>query len=142
MTHVLVVHHDPDMADQESDWLRQAGFSVGECAGPQHGPCPVLHDLPCPAVDEADVLVYDVWSTGDTESEQELIERLREIHPEIPIVLTAPGLEFDWVQTAGLHAVVPLIGTPSAARLKAAVELALESVGKREPADKREALFA
>ena len=21
MTHVLVVHHDPDMADQESDWL-------------------------------------------------------------------------------------------------------------------------
>ena len=43
MTHVLVVHHDLDMADQESDWLRHAGFSVEQCAGPQYGPCPVLH---------------------------------------------------------------------------------------------------
>lgn len=132
MTHVLVVHHDLDMADQESDWLRQAGFTVSECAGPQYGACPILHDLPCSAVDGADVLVYDVWASGDTESEQDLIERLRELHPDTPIVLTAPGLEFDWVKTSGLHAVVPLIGAPSAARLTAAVETALRSVGKRD----------
>lgn len=132
MTHVLVVHHDLDMADQESDWLRQAGFTVTECAGPQYGACPVLRGEYCEAVAGADVLVYDVWASGDTESEQDLIERLRELHPDTPIVLTAPGLEFDWVQTSGLHAVVPLIGAPSAARLTAAVETALRSVGKRD----------
>jgi DNA-binding NtrC family response regulator len=133
MTHVVVVHHDPDMADQESDWLRQAGFSVSECAGPTHGPCPILHDLPCPAVEGADVLVYDVWASGDAASERMLIERLRELHPDIPIVLTAPGLEFDWVETAGLHAVVPLSGAPSAATLREAVDRALVSVGRSEP---------
>ena len=133
MTHVVVVHHDPDMADQETDWLRQSGYSVSECAGPTHGPCPILHDLPCPAVEEADVLVYDVWSTGDTASERMLIERLRELHPGIPIVLTAPGLEFDWVQSSGMHAVVELSGAPSAATLREAVERALASVGRNEP---------
>lgn len=130
MTHVLVVHHDLDMADQESDWLRRAGFSVEQCAGPQYGPCPVLHNSSCPAVDSADVLVYDVWSTGDSESERDLIELLRELHPDTPIVLTSPGLEFDWVQETGLHAVVPLIGVPSAARLVAAIHEAMESVGR------------
>jgi hypothetical protein len=130
MTHVLVVHHDPDMADQESDWLRQAGFTVGECSGPQHGPCPILSNLPCPAVENADVLVYDVWASGDTTSERELIESLRELHPDIPLVLTAPGMEFDWVETEGVHAVVPLVGAASAATLRDAVERALASVGR------------
>lgn len=133
MTHVLVVHHDPDMADQESDWLRQAGFTVEECAGPQYGPCPVLYNKPCAAVDAADVLVYDIWSTGDSDSEQDLIELLRELHPDTPIVLTSPGLEFNWVQETGQHAVVPLIGAPTAASLTGAVRQALESVNKATP---------
>jgi DNA-binding NtrC family response regulator len=130
MTHVLVVHHDPDMADQQADWLRAAGFTVSECAGPQHGTCPILHHLPCPAVEGADVMVYDVWASGDTESERELIERLREVHPEIPIVLTAPGMEFDWVETKGDHGVVTLEGAMSAALLRGSVNQALESVGR------------
>jgi DNA-binding NtrC family response regulator len=130
MTHVLVVHHDPDMADQETEWLRAAGFKVGECSGPQHGPCPILSNLPCPAVEEADVLVYDVWASGSSEIEKELIERLRELHPGIPIVLTAPGLEFDWVETKGAHGVIPLEGALSAVSLQAAVVQALESVGR------------
>jgi DNA-binding NtrC family response regulator len=132
MIHVVVVHHDPDMADVESDWLRRAGFSVEECAGPTFGPCPVLYDKPCPAVDQADVLVYDVWSAGDSESEQNLIELLRELHPQTPIVLTSPGLEFDWVQESGQHAVIPLLGAPSAASLVAAVHRALASVGRED----------
>ena len=130
MTHVVVVHHDLDMADQESEWLRHAGFSVEECAGPQHGPCPVEYGRHCPIVHRADVLVYDVWSSGDAESEQRLIEALRELHPEIPIVLTSPGLEFEWERTSGIHAVVPLDGVPSAAGLVEAVNRALASVGK------------
>ena len=128
MTHVVVVHPDADMADQESDWLRQAGYIVDECAGPTNGPCPVLNGQPCAAVEGADVLVYDMWAGGDTQSEQELIELLRELHPSIPIVLTGPGLEFDWVEIVGEHKVVPLVGTPSAARLTGAVEAALASV--------------
>lgn len=130
MTHVLIVHHDPDMADQQSDWLRQAGYDVEECAGPQYGACPVLRGEPCAAVDHTDVMVYDVWASGDTDSEKELIERLREVHPEIPIVLTAPGVEFDWVETDGIHGVVTLEGALNSAMLRKAVARALESVGK------------
>jgi len=132
MTHVVVVHHDLDMADQEGDWLRSAGFSVQECAGPQYGPCPVEYGRHCPMVHGADVLVYDVWSSGSSESERKLIETLRELHPEIPIVLTSPGIEFDWEDIAGVHAVVPLDGAPSAELLTAAVRRALASVGKSE----------
>jgi hypothetical protein len=118
------------MADQESDWLRAAGYKVTECAGPQYGACPVLRGEACFAVDHADVLVYDVWSTGDTETERVLIEQLRETHPGTPIVLTAPGLEFDWVEESGIHGVVTLEGAPSAALLRAAVMQALASAGK------------
>ena len=134
MTHVVVVHPDPDMADQESDWLRQAGYAVNECAGPSHGPCPILAGQPCPAVESAEVLVYDLWATGDTQSEQELIERLRELHPDTPIVLTGPGMAFDWVETRGRHNVFPVIGTPSAARLREAVMAALASIKPVSPA--------
>jgi DNA-binding NtrC family response regulator len=130
MTHVLVVHHDPDMADQQSDWLRAAGYVVEQCAGPQYGACPVLRGEPCDAVNHTDVMIYDVWASGDTESEKELIERLREVHPEIPIVLTAPGVEFDWVEEEGAHGVVALEGALSAAMLRKAVVKALESVGR------------
>lgn len=130
MTHVLVVHHDPDMADQQSDWLRAAGYVVEQCAGPQYGACPVLRGEPCYAAAHADVMVYDVWASGDTDSEKELIQRLREVHPEIPIVLTAPGVEFDWVETDGTHGVVALEGALSSAMLRQAVVKALESVGR------------
>lgn len=128
MTHVLVVHHDGDLADQEADSLRRAGYTVDQCAGPTFGPCPIVHGRPCPAVEAADVLVYDVWASGTSESGRELIEQLREQHPGIPVVLTAPGIELDWVETAGVHAVTPLVGAPTTARLQTAVEEALASV--------------
>jgi hypothetical protein len=128
MTRVLVVHHDPDMADQESEWLRRFGHDVVECSGPTYGPCPVLSNRPCAAVEDADVLVYDTWASGDSATERMLIERLRDLHPGIPIVLTSPGLEFDWVETSGAHNVVPLDGALSAARLADAVDRALSSV--------------
>lgn len=130
MTRVLVVHHDADMADQESDWLRAAGYVVEQCAGPQYGACPVLRGQPCYASSHADVMVYDVWASGDTDSEKELIQRLRDVHPQIPIVLTAPGVEFDWVETDGSHGVVALEGALSAAMLRQAIVRALESVGR------------
>ena len=47
------------------------------------------------------------------------------MHPEIPIVLTAPGMELDWVETDGEHKIVPLVGVPTAERIDAAIKEAL-----------------
>jgi len=125
MTKVLVVHHDIDLADQEVDSLRRLGYEPVECSGPAGFPCPVLRGEHCPQVHEADVLLSDVWSTTESGGGKALIEGLREMHPEIPIILTAPGMELDWVETEGVHKVIPLVGVPTAERLDAAIKEAL-----------------
>jgi len=125
MRRVLVVHHDIDMADQEADSLRREGFDVEQCSGPGAYNCPVMRGERCAAAERADVLVYDVWASGEAGGAQQLIEGLRELYPDVPVVLTAPGIELDWVQTAGVHRVVPLVGPPTGARLRAAIEEAL-----------------
>ncbi len=125
MTRVLVVHHDIDLGDQEVESLRRMGYEPIGCAGPAGSPCPVLRGEHCPDVHEADVLVYDVWSTTESGSGRTLIEGLREMHPEIPIVLTAQGMELDWVETEGIHKVIPLVGVPTAERLDEAIKEAL-----------------
>ncbi|MGZ3631760.1 MAG: hypothetical protein ACXWQ6_04180 [Candidatus Limnocylindrales bacterium] len=121
---VLVVHHDIDIADQETDELRRAGFEVEQCWGPQYTSCPVMRGEACLAAERADDLVYDVWSTGDTDGGRSLVEGLRELYPDKPVVLTAPGMELDWVETEGPHRVVPLVGVPTAKRLVGAIEAA------------------
>ena len=85
----------------------------------------MLRGEECPDVNNADVLVYDVWSTMESGSGRTLIEALRGIHRRIAIVLTAPGMEHDWVETEGVHKVVPLVGPATAARLDAAIKEAL-----------------
>ena len=40
----------------------------------------------------ADILVYDVWASGDAEGAKTLIENIRDLHPDAPVVLTPPGL--------------------------------------------------
>lgn len=127
MTTVLVVNHDLDIADQQADSLRRLGYGVLQCAGPIGAVCPVLRGLPCPIVDRADVLLYDVWATGEAGGSRQLIEQLRELHPEIPIVLAAPGMELSWVETQGIHRVTPLIGRAGGAELSAAIDAALGS---------------
>lgn len=140
MTRVLVVHHDIDVADIEVDELRRAGYEVDQCAGPiGSDACPVLHGEPCWQVDEADVLVYDMWASGD--GHKELIEDIRDIHPDKPVVVTSPGLVLDWVETAGKHGVTPVLGAPTRKDLVAAVEAAIAAgeaatshAAQREPA--------
>lgn len=121
MERVLVVHHDIDIADQEVDSLRRRGFLVEQCSGPQTHACPILRGEPCPAIERSDVLVYDVWSTGETDGGRRLIEGIRDLHPDVPVVLTAPGMELDWVETEGAHRVVPLVGVPTGQRLADAI---------------------
>ena len=125
MLRVLVVHHDIDLADQEADSLRRLGFEVTQCRGPGAYSCPVMRGEPCAAAARADVLVYDVWASGEAGGARQLIEGLRELYPNVPVVLTAPGIELDWVETSGAHRVVPLVGVPTGARLHAAIQEAL-----------------
>lgn len=125
MTRVLVVHHDLDMAGQEVDSLRRFGYEVTECAGPTRNVCPVLAGHPCDLAEVADVLVYDVWASGDADGSQKLIENIRDIHPDRPVVLTSPGLAFSWEESEGPHKVTELLGQPTGARLHEAIQRAL-----------------
>lgn len=132
MTRVLVVHHDIDVADIEVDELRRAGYEVDQCAGPiGGGSCPVLRAAPCWQVDWADVLVYDVWASGD--DGRELIEDLRDLYPDKPVVMTSGGMMLDWEEAEGPHRVTPLNGPPNGSLLAAAVEAALRTTLSRPP---------
>ncbi len=138
MTRALVVHHDIDMADIEVDDLQKAGYEVDQCAGPDGGGCPVMHGEPCWQVEKADVLVYDVFAAGD--GGRKLIEELRELHPDKPVVLTSGGLLLDWVETDGPHEVTPALGAPDQGVLAAAVEAAIHRHHEAKaaaPAEKR-----
>ena len=125
MTRVLVVHHDLDLAGQEVDSLRRFGYDVIDCSGPTKNRCPVLAGHPCDLAEKADVLVYDVWASGDADGSQKLIENIRDIHPDTPVVLTSQGLEQTWEESSGPHAVTTLTGQPTGARLHEAIQEAL-----------------
>jgi hypothetical protein len=125
MTRVLVVHHDLDLAGQEADSLRRYGYDVTECGGPTRNRCPVLAGRPCDLAERADVLVYDVWASGDAEGARTLIENIRDLHPDTPVVLTSQGLELEWEQETGTHSVTSLQGQPTGARLHEAIQGAI-----------------
>ena len=125
MTRVLVVHHDVDLSDAEVDSLRRRGYAVTQCLGPVGGRCPVLSGRTCALADDADVLVYDAWATGEPDGAERLIEGLRDLHPDVPVVLTATGIEPDWIELTGRHAVVPVVGQPTGDRLAEAIERAI-----------------
>jgi hypothetical protein len=125
MTRVLVVHHDLDLAGQEVDSLRRLGYDVTECGGPTRNVCPVLAGRACDLAERADVLVYDAWASGDAEGSRVLIENIRDIHPDTPVVLSSPGLALSWEADSGPHRVVTLVGQPTGARLHEAIQTAL-----------------
>ncbi len=92
MTRALVVHHDIDMADQEVESLRRFGYEVVQCSGPTANTCPVLNGGRCQLAADSDVMIYDAWADGDSDGSTHLIADLRRVHPEVPIVLTFPGI--------------------------------------------------
>ncbi len=125
MTRVLVVHHDLDLGGQEADSLRRFGYEVIECGGPTRNRCPVLAGRPCDLAARADVLVYDVWASGDAEGARTLIENIRDVHPQTPVILTSPGPALSWEEDLGPHRVTAFGGPPTGARLHAAIQDAL-----------------
>jgi hypothetical protein len=128
MTRALVVHHDIDLADQEVDSLRRLGYDVQQCSGPTANTCPILNGGRCHLAEEADVLVYDAWASGDIDGSTELIEGLRRVHPSVPIVLTFPGIGLANVDDSPAHGVVTLLGQPTGVRLDAAIRQAIASL--------------
>jgi hypothetical protein len=128
MTQVIVVHHNLDLAGQEADSLRRFGYDVIECGGPTRSHCPVLAGRPCDLVERADVLVYDIWASGDAEGARTLIENIRDLHPDTPVVLTSPGLELSWEEDSGPHRVTALLGQPTGARLHEAIQAAIAPI--------------
>jgi hypothetical protein len=127
MTRVIVVHHDLELAGQEADSLRRFGYDVTECGGPTRTQCPALAGRPCDIIERADVLVYDVWASGDAEGARALIGNIRDIHPDTPVVLTSPGLALSWEEVGGPHGVTALLGQPTGARLHQAIQTALDA---------------
>jgi len=129
MVRAVVVNHDPVLAARHAAALRQAGYEVELCGGPNQEPCPVLDTLPCPLVDRADVLVYDAWVAGSSDGGRQLVADLRETYVDLPVVLTSVDRRLDWVETEGPHRVTPLVGEPTAEELTAAVARALDDQG-------------
>jgi hypothetical protein len=125
MTRVLVVHHDVDLSDQEVDALKRRGYDVRQCLGPIGASCPILSGHACDLAADADVLVYDAFMTGEPDGARRLVEGMRELLPDLPIVLVANSFEPAWVETAGAHRVTPLVGLPTGDRLAAAIEAAI-----------------
>jgi hypothetical protein len=134
MTKVLVVNHDIYLADQEVDSLRRLGYEVEECSGPTWNTCPVLSGHECVLATGADVMVYDAWASGDPEGARELILGLRNMHPDVPIVLTVPGISLDWIEESGVHGVTQVLGQPTGARLHVAIQEALETKARQPDA--------
>jgi DNA-binding NtrC family response regulator len=134
MTRVLVVNHDIDLADLEVDSLRRRGYEVLECRGPIGAKCPILAGRPCGLAEWADVMVYDAWATGEPEGAVDLIGGLRQFHPDVPVVVTASGIEPDWIELTGPLAITPLVGAPNGDRLVAAIDRAVESAAEARAA--------
>ncbi len=131
MTRALVVHHDIDLADQEVESLRRFGYEVEQCSGPTANTCPVLNGGTCALAEASDVMIYDAWADGDIDGATQLISELRRVHPQVPIVLTFPGVGMSGFDDEPAHGVVPLLGQPTGARLHEAIQRAISEL---EPA--------
>ena len=124
MTRVLLVYHDPTVADAEADELRRAGYEVDRCAGPiGGGPCPVLSGDPCWQVEAADALLYDRWDA--MHGGMDLVDELRRLHGDKPLVVTSPAGH----HAAGNYAaqLSDLVVAPTRASLADAIERALSA---------------
>ncbi len=128
MTRVLVVHHDNDLADQEVDSLRRLGYAVTQCSGPTANTCPILNGGRCQLADDSDVMVYDAWASGDIDGSTQLIEGLRRVHPNVPIVLTFPGIGLADFEDEPARGIVTMLGQPTGANLHEAIGRAMAAL--------------
>lgn len=84
---VLIEHGDPVARDVLGTSLSERGYDVLMCAGPadEHD-CPLLRSEPCPAVEDADVVVTGLLGT---DRGRRIAQRIREDHPDHRMVVEA-----------------------------------------------------
>jgi hypothetical protein len=128
MTRLLVVHPNPLVAWDRAAALEHAGYEVEICGGPAHAGCPVIDDQACPLLDGADALIYDA-ALGSTGEMRLLVEHLRDMYADLPLVLIGAADASEWARVEGDQHVwhVPQVGT--VAELVAVVEEALTEQG-------------
>ncbi len=129
MVSAVVVNKSFAKAEHHAAVLRASGYLVELCGGPDHDDCPVLAGLPCRLADGADILIYDALVMADNDAVRQLVADVRDVYPDLPIVLTSAGPDLAWVETEGPLRVFPLAGEPSSDELRAAVEAALPDQG-------------
>ena len=67
---------------------RMSECEVAHCTGPRPGmPCPVLRGAPCQVIAGSDVLVASLGL--DTDLGRRILNGVRELHPEVPVVVLA-----------------------------------------------------
>jgi DNA-binding NtrC family response regulator len=128
MTRALLVERDPPVAERIAAALRLAGYDVTRCAGPSEVTCPIVGGSGCALVEHADVLVYDVADARTTVDGASLVEELREVYADHPVVLIGDGGQPRSVAADVLTAEsgITHLGTaPDVATLAFAVEDAL-----------------
>jgi hypothetical protein len=94
-TRVLI--EEPDGAEGFAYWhlLTDNGYSVQWCPGPQNRlgrRCPLVSCGQCELVERADVVVSSLGI--DNEPSRKVLEALREVHPETPVIVEASRREF------------------------------------------------
>lgn len=93
-TRVLVEHPDPTVRDILERTLGDRGYEVLTCGGPRAEEdgavsCPLLHQEHCPAIDGADLVTNGL--PLHRPATRMMLRRLRAQHPDLPVVLEAPG---------------------------------------------------
>ena len=133
METVVVVQADSETRERYAGWLRQAGYEVATCGGPEalDFACPVLKYCGCIDCEQSDAMVYDpcLVSQRAHPASERIIYRLREWYPDKPIILVdrgeiPPGL----TRMLGEDAGVTLLQDPEPESLASAVQVALRDV--------------
>ncbi len=126
MTRVLVVHHDISIADHEVASLQALGYEVDRCSGPDRRACPVLAGQPCLRAERADVLIYDLRSLLHERNDLDLVDQLRGLYADKPIVVVGGDPVDDPAAEVEMGVgIVRLRGPVTAERLDEVLEDAL-----------------
>jgi CheY-like chemotaxis protein len=126
MTRTLVVHHDPVVAQYELDSLAALGYSVEICRGPDVLACPLLAGRPCIRAERADILIYDLASLRHERGETQLVDELRALYADKPLIVVTGDVESGELEPVELaEGIVRLDGPITAERLDRLIEEAL-----------------
>ncbi len=134
MATVVVVHGDTEARDLYTSWLRDEGYDVVTCGGPEPPEyfCPVLKYCGCIDCEQADAMLYDprLVSQCDHPASERIIYRLREWYPSKPIVIVGnDDLPPNLIQLAAEDEGITVLNAPTARTLSEAVRAALAAAG-------------